>query len=179
MAFTDIFRINKLKRVLYETFFFNGTPLNEPRSFKNDLMSGYLDNEVSYSVINKIAQTAASVPYKLVDKNDKEVKSHWILDLLEYPNPDNTFKEIYYAHIIYLYSIGNSYIYSPLLNENKRKSLWIVPSEEVSIIKGNYIEPIKGYKIYNGDNQIVMDKKDIFFNKLFNPRFNGGQWLYG
>ncbi|MCB1713391.1 MAG: phage portal protein, partial [Candidatus Riesia sp.] len=106
MAFTDIFRTNKLKRVLYETFFFNGTPLNEPRSFKNDLMSGYLDNEVSYSVINKIAQTAASVPYKLVDKNDKEVKSHWILDLLEYPNPDNTFKEIYYAHIIYLYSIG-------------------------------------------------------------------------
>jgi len=173
---------NKLNKTLYQTFFVKGTPLTEPRNFKNDLLSGYLDNEIIYSIINKIADTASSVPLKVEKMDGQDVKSHWVIDLINRPNPDNSMKEIIYNYYIYLLSLGNSYIYAPKIKRETyiTKEFWTMPSEEVYIIKGQFYEPIKGYKMYVGtQNESELKKSDVFHGKLFNPRFQEGEWLYG
>lgn len=168
-----------LNKSLYEDIIFKGSPLAHPRNFTNDLLKGYLDNELIFSIIDRIASKASSLPIILKDKNDNVVENHWVLDLLDQPNPDNTFEELLYSYYIYYLSLGNSYIYSHLLPSGMRGALSIMPAPEVEIIPGSWKMPIEGYRLLIGTQKIVLPKEDVFYTKLFNPRFNNGEWLYG
>ena len=170
---------NTLNKALYSVRFFSQTPLNQPRNYKNDLIQGYLDNELIYSIVNKLSGKASSVPIILKDENDDIINKHWSLDFLEQPNPDMTFKELINAYYIYLLSLGNSYMYSPVLTSERRNELWIMPAEEIEIVMGQWYEPIKGYKLITGQQEIEFDRNEVLHSKLFNPRFAGGQWVYG
>jgi len=172
---------NILNKAVYSNFFIKGTPLLEPRPFKQDLLNGYMQNELVYSIVNKLAETASSVPLVLEDKNGKVVENHWVNELLKHPNEDNSMKDLINSYYIYLLAIGNSYIYAPKIDNGLRTTeLHIMPSEEVYIIRGDWQNPIEGYKIRTGlQDYTAIPKSNILHGKLFNPRFEGGQWLYG
>jgi len=171
-------RQNKLNKALY-VYYGSGTPIAPPRNYTNDLVGGYTESEAIYSIVNKIASTASSVPVEVVDVDNKVLEVDWVDKLLKYANEDTTFKELVFNYYVYLLSIGNSYIYSPLVSTGQRVEMWTMPSDLVEIISGPFWEPIKGYRIIEGDQQIMFDKKDVLHGKLFNPRYSNGSWLYG
>jgi len=60
---------NDLNKALYSSWFSPFIPITNTRNLTSDIVSGYMDNDTVYSIINKIADTAANIPLKLVDKN--------------------------------------------------------------------------------------------------------------
>ena len=172
-------RDNLLFKSLYTSFYSPFTPITPTTNQTADLVTGYMDNETVYSIVNKIAETASHVPINLVDKNGDVIESHWINDLLENPNADNSFKEILFNYYVYLLSIGNSYIYTPKMARNQVSELWTMPSDLVNVVSGPFYEPVKGYKLIEGNQEIIFEKETVMHGKLFNPRFQGGSWVYG
>ncbi len=170
---------NLLKKALYTTFYAPFTPITPATNQTGQLVDGYMDNDTVYSIINRIATTASTVPLELLDKNGDPVESHWINDLINTPNPDNSFTQILFNYYVYLLSIGNSYVYLPKLAGGKTTELWTMPSDLVNVVSGTFYEPIVGYKLIEGNQEIIFDKETVMHGKLFNPRFQGGSWVYG
>ena len=170
---------NTLKKALYSVYYNFGTPINSAQNFTQDLIKGYMKNEIVYSIVNKIADTASNVPVIMVDKEGKTLPAHWFNRLTEYTNDDTTWKELVFNYYVYLLSIGNSYIYAPTLSSGRTTELWTMPSDIVMALAGGYIDPIAGYKIIEGDQEQFFDKKDVIHGKLFNPRYQAGAWVYG
>jgi len=170
---------NDLNKALYSHWYSPFMPINNLRNLTNDIKTGYMDNDTTYSIINKIADTAANIPLKLVDENGEEVKSHWVNDLLLIPNEDNTIRDIIFNYYVYLLSIGNTFIYAPKLESGNSTELWTMPSDLVEVVSGPWHEPILGYKLMEGNQEILFPKKDVLHGRLFNPRFQSGSWVYG
>lgn len=171
-------RIDELEKALQRPTMIDNNPISAPRNLKSDLLEGYLKNEIVYSIVNKIAETASNVPIELQTLDGEVVENHWVNKLLKQPNKDNSFKELAYAYYIYLLSIGNSYIYGPKLNiSGGVYELKTMPSEEVFIVSGDWQDDIKGYKIYGSDQ--LISSENVIHGKLFNPRFQEGSWVYG
>jgi HK97 family phage portal protein len=168
-----------LSRALYSSYIFNDTPISSFNNYTQDLMDGYLSNETIYSIVNKIAGTASSVPIKLVDKSNREIKRHWVSDLISNPNEDMTFRELYKSFLIYYLSIGQGYLYAPKVGPGITKELDIMPANDVVIIGGSFSEPIKGYKLYLGNQEVMLPKDDVMSMMMFDPRFVDGYYLYG
>lgn len=170
---------NDLNKALYQTYYTPWMPVTNTRNLTNDITNGYMDNDITYSIINKISDTASNIPLKLIDQNGDEIKNHWVLDILNNPNDDDSIKDILYNYYVYLLSIGNSYIYTPKLDSGRSTELWTMPSDLIEVISGPWYEPITGYKIIEGDQEIIFPKENVLHGKLFNPKFNSGSWVYG
>lgn len=170
---------NLLHKTLYTSFYSPFTPITPVDNFTADLMKGYMENETVYSIINKIAETASNIPFEVVDKEGNTIKDHWAINLLANPNEDTTGNEILFNYYVYLLSIGNSFVYGPKLTSGKTGELWTMPSDLVNIVSGQFYEPITGYKVVEGNQEIIFPKEEVLHGKLFNPRFRGGSWLYG
>ncbi len=172
---------NKMNKVLYSAWFNNGMPVSSGKNYTGDLIAGYLNNETIYSIVNRIARPASEVPLKVYTKDNVEIEDHWINKVLNQPNADTTINELIYNYYVYLLSIGNSYIYAPKMEDGRTIELWTAPSDLVEIVAGDWRNPIKGYKIMYGTQDVTpIAKKDMLHGKLFNPRFDdSGYWMYG
>jgi len=171
---------NKLNKALYGSWYSTGMPVNPTRSYTNDLVTGYTDNEVIYSIINKIAKTASNIPLVVVDSEGTPQDNHWATKLLQAPNEDTTITELVNSYYVYLLSIGNSYIYAPKLTDGRTLELWTMPSDIVEVVAGNWKNPIEGYKVMYGTQEEIMKKRTVLHSKLFNPNFqDSGEWMYG
>jgi len=170
---------NKLNRALYGTWFNAGLPIPSGYNFTEDLIAGYMDNEVIYSVVNKIADTASSVPMRVEDLEGNELDKHWITQLIKRPNEDTTIKELIFNYYVFLLAIGNSFIYTPRLGDGRSIELYTMPSDIVEIVAGNWRHPIQGYKVMEGSDKVSFKKSEVMHGKLFNPRYGADRWLYG
>ena len=172
---------NKLKAALFTTWFPTGhTPIPAGRNLTSDLLSGYLDSPIIYSIINKIASTASNVPMRLYDQDDEAVESHWVLDLIDKPNEDTTFDELLFSYYVYYLAIGNSYLYSPKLEGGKTIELWTMPSDRTEVIAGpSFNQPIEGYRLLDGNQEVTFEKPSVMHGKMFNPRYIDGRFFYG
>ena len=104
-------------------------------------------------------------------------------DLLERPNPAQSYASWMSEIVAYGKLTGNRYIYglSPETGENasKYKELYVMPSQIIEIISGGIMQPVKEYKVeYNGNYSIAAE--NICHIKDFNPYYDGtGSHLYG
>jgi len=69
---------------------------------------GYRKNAIVYRCVNEISQGAASIPFKVFQR-DMELEVHPLLSLLERPNPMQAGVEYFQALYSYLLLSGNSY----------------------------------------------------------------------
>ena len=138
----------------FSTYLFNNMPIATYQNLNQDLMDGYMSNETVYSVINKVITTAASVPLKLYNQEGTEVTG-WPTELLQGPNEDETFTELYKSVLTYYLSVGNGYIYAPKLNNGTTRELWKLPAPYVVAVSGGWSNPIKGYKMYLGNQEVL------------------------
>ena len=70
---------------------------------------GYLKNAIVYRCVNEIAKGASAVPLRL-KSGDEVIESHPIMELLNRPNPLQSYSEFFNAAFGYLLLGGNSYI---------------------------------------------------------------------
>ena len=113
----------------------------------------------------------------------EEVEHTDLHELLNRPNPAQSYNAWIQEIIAFGKLTGNRYIYGikpesgP--NQNKWQELYILPSQKVEIKSGGIFEPVKSYALeYNGTYDIAAN--DICHIKDFNPYYDGtGSHLYG
>jgi HK97 family phage portal protein len=176
---------NKLNRALYESFYFDGivtVPIDNPDSY---LRQGYAGNADVYSIISKIDGMRRRAKLKLYKKLDtaehEEVEDHPLLTFLQKVNPEMFTDDFISGFLIYRLVTGNAFAYYPKidtgLNRGKTGEIHIMPSNDIEIISGGYLEPVKGYKIESSQQRF--EKKEIYHSKLFNPLFGTDRTFYG
>jgi HK97 family phage portal protein len=143
---------------------------NELKRYKA-MTSGTVDGTILHKA-NMIKKSA------LVELQDTELH-----ELLERPNPAQSYATFISELIAFGKLTGNRYIYGigPDTGDNtgKYKELYVMPSQIMEIVSGGMFEPIKEYRIeYNGTYNIPADS--ICHIKDFNPYYDGtGSHLYG
>jgi len=171
------------------------------------ITTGYAGNPVIYSIIKLITDKLSSVPFYLYEvKNGqklksykslalngnfistkslvtkeqslKEVENHPILNLLENPNPEQSFSDFLKNAIGYKLITGNSYIFGskPEFGSNKDKivALSVLPSQLINIIGNQTVD----YYNVSGSN-VRLEKDSVLHLKYWNPDWNSGLQLYG
>ncbi len=108
--------------------FFRGTRNN----FKQYLKS-YGSHPIVFMVVNKIAETSASIKRVAVDSNDEPVENSVLLDLLNNPNPDQNRIEFYESMNVGHEATGNAYIWH-IKGIGAGDELKVLPSDKVEIL---------------------------------------------
>lgn len=171
---------NKLNKSLYASWYNTGMTVTPGRNYTNDLIEGYLDNAVIYSIVNRIARPASQVPLEIVNAAGDVLDTHWANKILQAPNEDTTLSELIFNYYVYLLSIGNSFLYAPRLSDGRTIELWTAPGEITQVVAGSWRSPVQGYRVVYSSTEEEIAKRDMMHGKLFYPRFNtAGQWLYG
>ena len=88
-----------------------GVGTNEPKSYKyQDLAKeGYLKNAIVYRCVNEISKGASAVPF-VIKANDQILEQHPLIDLLNRPNPLQSYSEFFSSLYGYVLLSGNAYI---------------------------------------------------------------------
>ncbi len=112
-----------------------------------------------------------------------ELKDTPLENLLNRPNPEQSFSTFLQELIAFGKLTGNRYIYGvkPETGPNSDKfgQLYVLPSQLVQIVSDGLLEPVAGYRIiYNATVEVAPE--DICHIKDFNPDYNSaGSNLYG
>src|SRR6185436_10689380 len=80
-----------------------------PRRYDRLAEEGYRKNVVAYRCIREVARACASVPW-LLYREQRELDTHPVLDLLRKPNPRQSGPELVEAAIGHLLLSGNAYL---------------------------------------------------------------------
>lgn len=113
-----------------------------------------------------------------------EIDGHPFMELMEKPNSLMSGKQFRRELMGYERITGNSYMYAATTGIGSRGSipqeLWVIPSPCVEIVRGDRINPVKGYKISYFVEDVIPAEK-IMHMKTFNPVANpsNSNWLYG
>lgn len=150
------------------------------------IRKGYEYNPMLYSVVSFIAKKASSIPFyvKEIKPGEKptRIESHEVIDKLM--NPNNMMGYYEFMEMVYSFRLatGNTFIYG-VLDDNKRvqdwSELWVLPAQHVEIVSGGYQEPVRGYKLDYGDQQIEFAADRVLHSKMVNLDFQNGSELYG
>lgn len=112
-----------------------------------------------------------------------ELDSTPLHELLERPNPAQSYASWLTELIAFGKLTGNRYIYGigpdTGVNAKKYTELYVMPSQIMEIVSGGIMQPVQKYKIeYNGSYE--MPAECICHIKDFNPYYDGtGSHLYG
>ena len=112
-----------------------------------------------------------------------ELESTPLHELLDRPNPAQSYASWITELIAFGKLTGNRYIYGigpeTGANASKYTELYVMPSQIMEIVSGGIMQPVSKYKIeYNGTYEIPAE--DICHIKDFNPYYDGtGSHLYG
>src|SRR5690606_28596682 len=152
------------------------------------ISKGYNYNADLYSIVNYIATTASTIPWKLYtmkqDGTLDEIKNHPLIDLIERPNPEMGQALFINSAIGFKYLTGNTYIYAPKmesgLNKGQTKEMYVLPSPLVEIVFGSTFDPVRGFTFkYHPDKRLEIPKEECLHLKTWNPETNNfGSNLY-
>lgn len=112
-----------------------------------------------------------------------ELDSTPLHELLDRPNPAQSYASFMTELIAFGKLTGNRYIYGigpeTGANASKYTELYVMPSQIMEIVSGGIMQPVQKYKIeYNGTYEIPAEA--ICHIKDFNPYYDGtGSHLYG
>jgi HK97 family phage portal protein len=111
-----------------------------------------------------------------------ELPDHDLNALFENPNPLQSWTEFIEQVVGFKLITGNTYIHAigPKngVNAGLVKEMWVVPSQIVSIVAGDKMQPVKAFEI-KGDRSVVLDPREVIHLKYWSPNYSQGTWLYG
>lgn len=135
------------------------------------MTSGMIDGTIIHKS-NMLKKSA------LIELQDTELH-----EILERPNPAQSYASFISELIAFGKLTGNRYVYGigpdTGNNSGKYKELYVMPSQVMEIISGGMFNPVKEYRVeYNGSYSIPAEQ--ICHIKDFNPYYDGtGSHLYG
>jgi HK97 family phage portal protein len=143
---------------------------------------GYQANADVYSVVKRIIDLGAVIPWKVQKKQGGkwvDVLDHELQLLIENPNPMQSQNDFFSAIMGYYLLTGDAFMFAPFLengmNKGKTKELWPMASHVTNIKFGNINNPILGYYITSQPEDII-DPANICHIKTWNPDSNG--WAF-
>ena len=90
-------------------YFGVGNSDNRMYKYQDLAKEGYLKNAIVYRCVNEISKGAASVPFML-KQGDEVLEDHPLINLLNRPNPLQSYSEFFNSMFGFLMLSGNSYI---------------------------------------------------------------------
>lgn len=151
------------------------------------LDQGYSGNSDVYSIINRQVRMATQARLALYTKDKagkwEEVTDHELSKFTRKANPTMDIYTFIEGHIIFKQSIGNSYWYTPRLenglNKGKTIELWLMPANNVQILGGSsWMNPVGAYDLTT-NTTVKFKPEDVYHSKFFNPLFGEYGSLYG
>ena len=135
------FLINVLQRKENNPSVPQGLPIyptgDKPVLYSNEAVLYYLECAPVATAIDKIAADVASIPPLVYSKKHKEfIKDHPVLDLLNSPDADITYKEFIHSCATWYMITGNVYIVAVGYIENPPQEIRVYPSQATTIIVG-------------------------------------------
>jgi len=157
------------------------------KSLKNVMEQGFESNTYVFSIINRIAQTAAGLPiiiYTINAKGEKEVITEGdFYNFIHNPNEENNYKTFTYESLVYQLSSGNEIIYGePLAGISYVKKIYnkapqyITPQWQVDKVRG--ITPTK-YRYNISGQEYTYKPEEIMHLRKFNPDPNSRNPVMG
>ena len=153
-----------------------GVGTEEAKTYKyQDLAKeGYLKNAIVYRCVNEISKGASSVPF-IIKAGDQIIEQHPLIDLLNRPNPLQSYSEFFNSLFGYVLLSGNAYILKVGSDLGSPKELHQLRPDRINIKgSGNPIPEKYEYKV-NGRVQTtyMVDQENGFSElkhvKLWNP----------
>ena len=90
-------------------YFGVGTQRTKNYTYSDLANEGYLKNAIVYRCVNEISKGASAVPFVIKD-GDQILEEHPLIDLLNRPNPLQSYSEFFNSLYGYLLLSGNAYI---------------------------------------------------------------------
>ena len=91
-----------------------------PRDYASLAREGVMANPIAYRCVRMIAEGAASVPWLLYE-GAHELENHALLDLLNFPNREESGPELFTAWYGHLQTSGNAYLEAVSLRSEVRE----------------------------------------------------------
>lgn len=149
-------------------FYTPGQPIYSDRNYRSFVVEGYKKCGAVYACVNKIADAAAGIKWKLyTDASMKrEIPSHPLLDLWKKPNPRMGPGELVEQIFGFWHLTGNSYLYASRLGTNEPPvELWPLFPDQMKIVAGR--GDIQGYVYgYGGPDPRIFELEDIMHLKF-------------
>lgn len=165
---------NENNKLLKQMFPYNGEMMEFATYDRANLLECYKNTDSVFGLINRIAKRVGELHkyIELVDKNDKIIEKHWLLDLLAKPNDRYTLQDFLTGATTQLLTYGDNFVYNENIIGSKRgiKAMYLMPGNKVMIEKGGWREPLKGIKIEGSDTLITME--EVFQSFFFNPELD-------
>ncbi len=170
------------------------------------IKNGYLQNADIYSIVELITKTAAQVGWKLYEVVDEkqfqrfkslgisdydtalkklygrkaleETQNDIVSEALMRPNDLQTWNEFVQNVLGFKLITGNAFVqgYAPV-GRNYFSQLWVLPTQDVTIVPGDRRQIIEGYNVGYINNQIPFE--EVMHLRYWNPQYKNGQMLYG
>ena len=153
-----------------------GVGTEEAKSYKyQDLAKeGYLKNAIVYRCVNEISKGASAVPF-IVKAGDQIIEQHPLIDLLNRPNPLQSYSEFFNSLFGYVLLSGNAYILKVGGVTGTPKELHQLRPDRINIKGSGTAIPEKYEYVINGRIQHTyeVDQDNGFSEvkhvKLWNP----------
>ena len=153
-----------------------GVGTEEPKAYKyQDLAKeGYLKNAIVYRCVNEIAKGASSVPF-ILKNGDQILDVHPLIDLLNRPNPLQSYSEFFSSLYGYVLLSGNAYVLKVGSELGSPRELHQLRPDRINIKGGGNPIPEKYEYIINGkiQNTYLVDQEngwsELKHVKLWNP----------
>ena len=153
-------------------YLMTGGPDWKPPSnkFGSYIDEGYQGNPVIYRAANEIATGASKIEVELHDPNGEKVDSHPVLDLLNNPNPAQTFDEFLNELVTNDAIMGEQFIWANA--ESNPTELWSYCPKDIEVKKGEDRGIPGGYMVRKDGGSVVrtFEADEMLFRKRYNPK---------
>lgn len=131
----------------------------------------YKKNVYAFAAMRAIARDVASTPLQVEQRRIIDGTAQWevvtkhpLVDLLEYPNPDETIEQVIERMVLQLQGTGNGYFAA----DDQDNEIYCIQSEWVSVTydaRGR----VRSYELTNQGRELSLDALSIIHFKLANP----------
>jgi HK97 family phage portal protein len=176
----------QVNRAMYN-YMASNSPIWSDQNPESYISQAYDINATVYSIVSWGARKGAQVDFQVEQRIKgkwEEVQDHEALEVLYNPNPMQGKSELFEEYIGFRLLTGNTYL-SLLstdygLNKGKPQEMYVLPASTVEIVSGGFREPVRGYKLKYGDQNLEFAKEDVLHSKYANYNYDGsGSHLYG
>ena len=173
--FQRIFNIGSEKKQSNMIGYFGvGTPRTKNYTYSDLANEGYLKNAIVYRCVNEISKGASAVPFVIKDR-DQILEEHPLIDLLNRPNPLQSYSEFFNSLYGYLLLSGNAYILKVGSDMGTPQELHQLRPDRIEIKGGTSAIPEKYKYTINGRTkaEYLVDQESGFSElkhiKLWHP----------
>jgi HK97 family phage portal protein len=176
---------NMLNRALYDMRVISGIATFPEDNLDSYIKEGYAGNADVYSIISRIdnmrKQAKLKLYRRLSEGENEEVDDHELKTYLHKVNASMYTDDFLSGFLIYRLVTGNTFVYYPRIsagvNRGKAGGIYLMPANDVEIITGDWMSPVKGYKLELSRQEFTSE--EVYHSKFFNPLFGTDLTFYG